>query len=484
MARSGERMIPTPTKVGDVIAGKYRVERLLGRGGMGVVVVARHLRLGERVAIKIPVARLAEREDIVGRWVREGRAAMRIRSQHVARVFDVGVLDTGEPYLVMEYLVGKDLGAVLSERGRLPVEEAVEHILHATEALAEAHCQRIIHRDLKPSNLFVTRAADGSSLTKVLDFGTAKTASVDIEHPQTSAFAVVGTPLFMAPEQMRANQPLDVRADIWGLGATLHALMTGKPPFSGGSMVEIYDAIVRGAPPLRSSQPDASPDLEKVLLRCMQTDRNGRYASVADLADALAPFAAQPVRHYAVRVARILQAEPIPPDSGETGLAAASGSLAPALQRTESTAKASWFDAERKPRRPFRYRLLMALAATAAVAAIVATARRPRPSLPLPDGETSSIPDSAAISIPTMTHVPIAWSAPSGSASVPLANAGDGDHSRAEAPPPNRPSMRTPPRLVVPHIVANLVPSAIPDASAPTSPPTRPNASDPLADPN
>jgi serine/threonine protein kinase len=160
-----------PIGVGDVLAGKYRVERVLGRGGMGVVVAARHLRLGERVAIKLPAARMIARGDTVARMVREGRAAMRIRSEHVARVYDAGTLETGEPYLVMEHLDGRALGAILAAEGPLPIEAAVEHVLQACEALAEAHALGIVHRDLKPSNLFLTRRADGSPVIKVIDFG-------------------------------------------------------------------------------------------------------------------------------------------------------------------------------------------------------------------------------------------------------------------------------------------------------------------------
>ena len=148
--------------VGNVIAGKYRVERVLGRGGMGIVVAAKHLRLAERVAIKFPLAQPHDRGLVVERLIREGRAAMRIRSEHVARVYDVGVLETGDPFLVMEYLVGRDLGATVDETGPLAVCDAVEYVLQALEAMAEAHARGIIHRDLKPSNLFLTRRPDGT----------------------------------------------------------------------------------------------------------------------------------------------------------------------------------------------------------------------------------------------------------------------------------------------------------------------------------
>ena len=340
-----------PFRTGDVLAGKYRVERVLGQGGMGVVVAARHVRLGERVAIKFPVARLSARGDVVARLVREGRAAMRIRSEHVARVHDVGTLDTGEPFLVMEYLEGRDLGAVVAADGPLPIEAAVEYVLQVSEALAEAHAMGIIHRDLKPSNLFLSRRADGSPVVKVIDFGISKdTGSTggDADGLITDSAAVVGSPLYMSPEQMRSARQLDARSDIWALGATLHALVTGAPPFPAGSLLDIHELIVRGAPGLRGARADAPAALEAIVLRCLQRDPADRYATIADLAEALGEIAPEHARASARRVARILQAGP-----RESDVAASSSAsvldAAPelALARTEAPAEASWRDATR-----------------------------------------------------------------------------------------------------------------------------------------
>jgi len=334
-------------KIGEVIAGKYRVERVLGQGGMATVVLAKHLKLRERVAIKFPLAKLGARVDIAERLVREGRAAMRIRSEHVARVYDVGVLGTGKPYLVMEHLLGRDLGAILAERGPLPIAEAADYILQALEALAEAHARGVIHRDLKPSNLFLTTHGDGSPWIKVIDFGISKIIAGEQESAFTDSAAVFGSPPYMAPEQMRSASAIDARSDIWAVGATLHMLLTGRPPFLAGSIVEIHERIQHGPPALRQVRPDATPELEALLLRCMQQDPVQRYANVAELAAALAPFLPEQGQLSAQRTARIferashavIEQEESPPDASLT-------EVVPVLEarRTAPPATASWYD--------------------------------------------------------------------------------------------------------------------------------------------
>lgn len=297
-------------KVGDILAGKYRVERVLGQGGMGVVVAARHLHLGERVAIKFLHSQGMQSREIVGRFVREARAAVRIRSEYVARIFDVGTLENGAPFIVMEYLDGSDLSAVLKKSGPLPVEVAVEYVLQACEAIAEAHSLGIIHRDLKPANLFLSKRADGSPSVKVIDFGISKVAAregdaaADIEMTQTAM--MMGSPLYMAPEQMRSARGVDARADIWSLGGILHALLTGSPPFRAESVMLVYELILEGAPALRLQRPDAPAGLEEVVRRTLQRDPNDRYPNVAEFAAALAPFAPVHARISADRIARML----------------------------------------------------------------------------------------------------------------------------------------------------------------------------------
>lgn len=276
---------------GDILAGKYRIERVLGHGGMGVVVAARHLELDERVAIKFLLPSTLGLPKVVARFTREARAAVKIKSEHVARVIDVGKLENGAPYIVMEYLEGEDLGAWVQTRGRLPTELAVLFVLQACEAVAAAHAIGIVHRDLKPSNLFVIRLADGTLSVKVLDFGISKFRD-PTDASITGAAALLGTPLYMPPEQMRSARDVDARSDIWALGALLHHLLAGEPPFSGTSLTEVMASVLDGAPQsLRTSLPDAPIELEAVISKCLQKARGRRYANVAALAKALLPFA-------------------------------------------------------------------------------------------------------------------------------------------------------------------------------------------------
>src|SRR5580700_4611207 len=243
-----------PIAVGQVLAGKYRVERVLGRGGMGMVVAAEHLHLRQKVAIKFLLPDATD--EVVARFLREARSAARIRSEHVARVLDVAELPDGAPYMVMEYLDGSDLSRVLRKRGPLPIEDAVDYVLQAGEAIAEAHMAGIVHRDLKPANLFLTTAADGSATVKVLDFGISKDSNetnADEAMALTRTTAVLGSPYYMAPEQMRSTRGVDARADIWSLGIILYQLLTKSVPFKSESFVELALMVVNEEPAPPSS---------------------------------------------------------------------------------------------------------------------------------------------------------------------------------------------------------------------------------------
>jgi serine/threonine-protein kinase len=276
--------------VGDVLAGKYRVERVLGMGGMGVVVAATHLDLREVRAIKLMRPELVS-DQAVERFLREARAVVRLRSEHVAEVYDVGRLESGAPYIVMEMLEGQDLSALLKERGKLPVDEAVLYIAQACHALNEAHEAGIIHRDLKPGNLFLTRRADGSPCIKVLDFGISKHLSYHGEEEMTGAREIMGSPLYMAPEQMRAARKVDVRADVWALGAILYKLVTGRAPFQAATVPEIFAATLgKQARPPSFIRPELSKEFDAVILRCLDKSAHRRYGSAAELLAALRPF--------------------------------------------------------------------------------------------------------------------------------------------------------------------------------------------------
>jgi eukaryotic-like serine/threonine-protein kinase len=336
-------MFPAATLVGVTIDRRYRVERVLGQGGMGVVVAARHLRLGQLVAIKFPLSAVQRRGDSAERLLREARATMRIGSEHVAKVHDVGLHESAGPYLVMEYLVGRDLGKVLSQDGPISVRSAVQYLLQVCEALAEAHAKKIVHRDLKPSNLFLSRRADGDPHVKVIDFGLVKTPHDEGQVSLTKSGATLGSPLFMAPEQMRGSAAVDARADIWALGATLYALVTGEPPFPGRSLIDVYERIKLGPPHLTTANCQLGTGIEAALRRCLRVDPLERYSTVADFADALEQGASSDASGSAPRIRRILESstEAEAPTAPHPESASASDQAQATLAGTLS---ASWHD--------------------------------------------------------------------------------------------------------------------------------------------
>jgi serine/threonine-protein kinase len=279
---------------GEMLADKYRVERVLGEGGMGRVLLAFHTGLDQRVAVKLLQPGLAQRDPTATeRFKREARTSARIRHEHVCRVLDAGSLGDGTPYLAMEYLEGKDLGEELAARGRLPTAEAAGLVRQACLGVQEAHRLGIVHRDLKPQNLFLTRSESGAPLLKVLDFGISKLQSDDGPGRKlTRTSALVGSPLYMPPEQLRADKDLDGRADVWALGAILYELVTGVPPFSGESMPQLIHAVLHTEPqPFEALGIQAPGGLEAVIAKAMHKDPAQRIASARELADALVPYA-------------------------------------------------------------------------------------------------------------------------------------------------------------------------------------------------
>jgi serine/threonine-protein kinase len=274
---------------GYVLEGKYCVERIIGAGGMGVVVAARHLAVDEPVAIKFMLPE-QKKDESPARFLREAKMAIKLKSEHVARVMDVGELATGELYIVMEYLEGHDLSAY-AIRGLSATVEAVEYVLQACEALAEAHALGIVHRDIKPANLFLIRRANGSPCIKVLDFGISKLGSAT-DATITLDTTALGTPLYMSPEQIRSAHEVDARADIWSLGVVLYQLLTGSPPFETTTVPKLfYQVIEKPHRPLREVASHVPVKLEEVINKCLEKDPNKRFQSVAALADALSEFA-------------------------------------------------------------------------------------------------------------------------------------------------------------------------------------------------
>ncbi len=272
-------------------AGKYTVERILGQGGMGLVFEARHVRLGQRVAIKVLGRALREHRELVARFEREGRAAGALSSAHAVKVYDIDATEDGTPYIVMELLCGGDLATALDREGPQAPARAVRWVLEACDAIGEAHRLGIVHRDLKPSNLFLAETDDGA-IVKVLDFGIAKHASSDgaaITHGVTP----LGTPQYMSPEQVRCAKDVDARTDIWSLGVTLYELVTGRTPFEHAEATATIASIAADpVPDPRDHRPDLDDGLAEVILRALRKDPNERYASIDELVDALLPYAA------------------------------------------------------------------------------------------------------------------------------------------------------------------------------------------------
>jgi eukaryotic-like serine/threonine-protein kinase len=302
----------TGVHVGDVLVGKYRVDGVIGTGGMGVVVQATHLMLKDKVAVKYLRWPGMADDETIARFLREAQAAARIKSPHVARVVDVGTLDNGSPYLVMELLDGSDLGGLVEKDGPLPVELAVTLMLQTCEALASAHASGVIHRDVKPSNLFLTRGPAGEPVVKVLDFGISKVTNLSASSGDlTLTQRSMGSPLYMSPEQMRSARNVDVRTDVWSLGVVLYELLTGAAPFVAETIPELY-ALVLDAdsrpPPLGVQRKDLPPGLDDIVQKCLQKGAEGRYPNVAALAADLAPFGGPGGDASAERTRRILQA--------------------------------------------------------------------------------------------------------------------------------------------------------------------------------
>jgi eukaryotic-like serine/threonine-protein kinase len=452
---------------GQILLGKYRVERVLGVGGMGVVVAATHVNLEERVAIKFLLPDALTSEDTVARFLREARAAVRIKSEHVARVTDVGTLENGAPYMIMEYLDGSDLAVHTQRRGALPIEDAVEYVLQACEAIAEAHALGIVHRDLKPANLFVATRADGTPSVKVLDFGISKVSGVagasgrDLGMTKTST--IMGSPLYMSPEQMASTRDVDARTDIWALGTILYELLTGKVPFNADTITQLCTMILQQPPPpLRNLRPDAPQGLQDIIQRCLAKDRNQRYQNIAEFASALAPYAPRRARISIERVGRVI-------DSAGLGSSRPELEGTMPLSQAHGPTNAAWGTSGAVPQRSrvtvIAIAVALVLGMTGIAAATIVLLRSPKPDVP-----AGTTPSSAAPTTATTTTLPVAPTAETAPVVAPV-------HEPTPAPSAPPPPIGGTKRPGTPRTTASTTPPKDPTTAA--APPPPPPAGEP-----
>jgi serine/threonine-protein kinase len=322
--------------VGSVIDGKYRIDKELGRGAMGVVVAATHVQLGERVALKfLHVRSPSEGEDFQARFRREAKVSARLKNEHVTRVIDVGLFQGKVPFMVMDFLVGTDLRELVKTNGPLPLHVALDYVTQICIGIAEAHALGIVHRDLKSGNLFVTKQADGTDLIKILDFGISKwKAEQEATGEGTKTGVILGSPKYMSPEQMFGSAEVDHRADVWAIGAIVYEMLTGKPPFDFPTVMRVCVELGSNNPPpsITKLRDDVTPELEAAIFRCFVRDRAARVQNVAELAggvlDAVeAPFA-KGVRHKIMAILDPKAARDPLAISGANALPTSSGAFA------------------------------------------------------------------------------------------------------------------------------------------------------------
>jgi serine/threonine protein kinase len=438
-----------------IFADKYQVESELGFGAAGVVVSARHRVLEQRVAIKF-LRSGQESPEAVARFLREARAASRIRNQHVVRIIDASTLWSGIPFLVMEHLDGVDLERMLhqSPHSQLPIQDAIDLILQTCEALAECHCAGIVHRDLKPSNLFCVHGADGLPMIKVLDFGIAKlgTTTVESELPEGAVGGapqgrVFGSPAYMSPEQFESSSHVDLRSDIWAIGVILYEFITGQLPFQETSIYRIRKRVAEDSPqPIRELRRDSPAGLWPVILKCMEKDSSQRYSNLAELAKALMPFGSTRGRQSVARIVRTVEAPGS--DTGALSLQPASGG------RNSITPSAHTVRAGRSPRASLIAGLGLILVASMILA--WANARRSR----------QTVSPASSVSAPPATKNAVALvdtAPPLTSSSAQPTGEPSTDFPVVKAPsarPPNQTPVRTSNGSAAAHLTAPAVPSS------------------------
>lgn len=455
---------------GTLVGGRYRTGLMLGRGAMGVVFEATHQELGDRVAIKFLLPDHLANTEIVGRFNREAKAAVKLKGEHVARVLDVGKHDGGVPYIVMERLDGEDLGRRVDREGPLPVEVACAYAIEACAGLAEAHARGIVHRDVKPENLFLARLADGRQRVKILDFGVSKvalTGSALDEADLAATNTMLGSPLYMSPEQIRSKR-VDHRSDIWSLGVSLYELLTGLTPFHSLSVAELIVRVLEEPPaPIRQFRDDVPEELDLVVQRCLARDPDERWENVATLAGALLPFASRASRDVVEQArALVLQASEggSLPRISLPALAPSPPSVFPPALRTSTTSVTLPPPAPPAPRgargRLLRGGALLTISVVLGVVGVAAVLLATRGSRPPPVGPTPAATE-AVDSEAASTAVPLPASA---SAPEPPV-----DRVPSDAPPVPA-SVASPVGRSAPAVIATTL-RASPPRTAPASPP-------------
>lgn len=440
-----------PLDPGTILSDKYELLGVLGKGGMGVVYSGRHIKLGRRVAIKTLIGDGRLDSAACVRFEREARAAATLKSRFVASVEDVAALPDGAPYMVMELLEGTPLDVELEQRGRLGVGEAVDFILQACSALHEAHRANIVHRDIKPANLFI--ASEGSErIVKVLDFGISKFADGD-EKRVTQTGLVLGTPMFMSPEQIRSSKTVDHRTDVWSIGVVLYEALTGRPPFDGENAASVIAAITADEPTSpHEIEADIPLELSDAVLKALAKWPDKRFATIADFADAIQPFAASFRFEY-----------------GASGPGSSRNSTGGGVASPVAYIPTEQFEVEAVVARPARRWAMVAVAfAVTAVGVFAALGSRvaPSSSQSAPQG-----PSSTSLSAPDATNSAVSgasptapWLASSASASAePAASASASASPRPGVAPSSRPTSSSGP---LPAGTASVV-APVPPASPP-----------------
>jgi serine/threonine-protein kinase len=465
--------------VGEVFAGKYAIEAVVGRGGMGVVLAARHLELEERVAIKLILSDDGPKAaDFVARFVREAKLASKIKNEHVVRVIDVARLQTGEPYIVMELLEGQDLSELLAQHGPLPLELAALYLLQACEAIAEAHALGIVHRDLKPANLFLTTRRDGQPCVKVLDFGISKLVG-DAGQAMTKTNALLGSPYYMSPDQLVQSRDVDARSDVWALGVILFELLTKRYPFDAEDAPQLIAHILHTPPPsLATVRPDLPPAIAELVAAALVKDRTQRIQDVAEFSRRLAVFAPEAGRYSLQVITGTLsrQSGALPRSALPAGNSGAWGAASPTASSTaSSTASPSGAPGTTAPGAsltlPSRGSggrtavIVAALGAVVALAVAAAFAFRARGGAPSsaessPAAATAPVAVSAPPALlpaPTVSVALPALALPAESAAAPPASAAPASAATPAAKAANHPapgSGAARPNRAAPHVAA------------------------------